>query len=329
MFVCRQRVLPVAAVLSVSGCLPDEGPLFDPIAVQRSSPEGDAPSSAPAVTTPQAPLEAIVAAAEQPAASQLDAPLPAARPAPESAAAAPPPEPEAAAASAAADPCEADGVLACDTFEGSVAGQFPSGALWLPELSGCGTHQIDGSGPSFSGTNAVRADDGGYPECMLHADVGDADEIYVQSHVFLGPEPALLGEYLSLIELGPSATRDDPELRVGLRPATGGPCDGAPGVDLGGSGFVGGTPAACSGAQLERERWYCLEVHLARLDREMNVTVSVDGDAVLQQELVAGAAWDAPELFLKLGRAAYGASGSGALWHDDVVVSRAPISCAR
>jgi hypothetical protein len=44
-------------------------------------------------------------------------------------------------------------------------------------------------------------------------------------------------------------------------------------------------------------------------------------------DLVGAAGWAGDELYLKLGRAAYGASGPGSLWHDDVAVSREPLPC--
>ena len=162
---------------------------------------------------------------------------------------------------------------------------------------------------------------------MLHAAVGAEDEVYVRTSVFLGADGDLVSQYLSLIELGVSPSRDDPELRVGLRPAVGGPCDGNPGIDFTASGLVGGTSTDCSGVPLEPERWHCLEVHLSRVGQRASLSLSVDGDAVLERDVVGGPAWAEPELFVKLGRAAYGESSQGSLWHDDVVVSREPVPC--
>ncbi|HVZ37292.1 MAG TPA: hypothetical protein VG963_32950, partial [Polyangiaceae bacterium] len=233
-------------------------------------------------------------------------------------------QPSPVSAPAAVDPCPASGnFLLCDSFEASAAGSFPQGAGWLPELSSCGTHVVDASGPSVSGTHALRADAGGYPECMLHADVSGENDLYVRTHVLLGPGTEL-GQYLSLLEFGARASQDDPELRVGLRAPGDGTCADAPGLDVSGSGLSGGAKTACSGLALEQQRWYCLEAHLARNDRQLSVSVSVDGASAVDASFTGTNAWAAPDLFVKLGRADYGKNGQGSVWHDDVAISRAP-----
>jgi hypothetical protein len=322
MLVCRHRAPALAAVLSMGACLPDEGPLFDELPseteVDRAVTEpAEPPAPAPAATG------ATLAPASAPPAS-----------APSTPSAAPPDDvgmaPDAiepAAASTVPSLCSAEGVIACETFEEQSVGTFPSGTAWLPELSGCGTHRVDDTGPAASGIRALRAGDGGYPECMLHAAVGAEDEVFVRSSIFLGAAGDLVSRYVSLIELGVSADRDDPELRIGLRPAVGGPCDGNPGIDVTASGVVGGTSTECSGVPLEAERWHCLEVRLSRAGQRATVSLSLNGAAVLEREVVGGPSWAEPDLFVKLGRAAYGESGQGSLWHDDVVVSRGPIPC--
>jgi len=322
MLVCHHRAPALAAVLSMGACLPDEGPLFEPVSpANEADPVATEPAPAPAAA-PAAPG----ATAEQAPTPRAIAPA-AASEAPTDSVGAAPDAVEPAAASAVPSLCDGPGIIACDTFEAQPVGVFPSGPAWLPELSGCGTHFVDDTGPAASGVRALRASDGGYPECMLHADLGAEDEVFVRTSVFLGADGDLVSQYVSLIELGVGASQDDPELRVGLRPAVGGPCDGNPGLDFTGSGLVGGTATECSGVLLEAERWFCLEVHLSRTDQRASLSVSVDGDTVLQREVVEGAAWAEPGLFVKLGRAAYGESGQGSLWHDDVVVSREPVPC--
>ena len=320
MFVCR-RAPALAAVLSLGACLPDEGPLFEPAPLASEAdpvPEpAQVPAAAPAATG------TII---DPPATPPALAPVAPATPATDEVGAAPDTL-EPAAASAMPSVCDVESVIACDTFEEQPVGAFPSGAAWLPELSGCGTHLVDDAGPAASGVRALRANDGGYPECMLHADVGAEDELYVRTSIFLGADGDLLSQYVSLIELGVGADRDDPELRVGLRPAVGGPCDGNPGLDVTASGLVGGTSTECSGEPLEAERWHCLEVHLSRAGQRASLSLSVDGDAVLERDVIGGSEWAEPSLFVKLGRAAYGESSQGALWHDDVIVSRQPVGC--
>lgn len=315
MLVFRPRASALAVALSLGACLSDEGPLFEPV---PPSVEVAPPLPEPA-ELPATPAAASGTTIERPTTQPALVPTAATDEVGDGS-----DTPEPAPASAI---CDVDGVIACDTFEEQPLGAFPSGSAWLPELSGCGTHRVDDAGPAASGVRALLASDGGYPECMLHAAVGAEDEIYVRTSVFLGADGDLLSQYVSLIELGVSADRDDPELRIGLRPAAGGPCDGTPGLDFTASGLVGGTSTDCSGVPLETERWHCLEVHLSRAGQQASVSLSVDGAAVLARDVVGGSGWAEPSLFVKLGRAAYGQSSQGSLWHDDVVVSRQPIPC--
>jgi hypothetical protein len=271
------------------------------------------------------------------AASSADAEQPVqlvlAPPAPE-AASAPPAEAGAAAPAPAAEPappfepCGSAGLLLCDTFEDAATGAFPASAPWLPELSGCGTHRVDDSGVSRSGAKSLRADAGGYPECMLHADLDTAEEVYVRSWVRLGPEPDLRSQYLSLLEFGPRQAQDEPELRIGLRPPGSDLCTATPGLDVSVSGLPSGSATSCSGFALEAERWYCLQAHVKRLTRGLDYELSVDGASVLSaSDVRLGAAWDDQRWYFKVGRAAYGQSARGSLWHDDVAVGREPLPC--
>jgi len=225
--------------------------------------------------------------------------------------------------------CSEPGLLFCETFEGAASGAFPGASPWLAELPGCGTHVVDESGVSASGVKALRANSGGYPECMLHADLGDERDLYVRSWVRLGAEPQLREVYLSLLELGPQESQDEPELRIGLRPSGGSLCKTAPGLDVSVSGIAGGPATDCSGVVLEPERWYCLQAHVTREGSRLGVRLAVDGEDVLEQEYERlGPGWNGPGSFLKLGQAAYGPSARGAVWHDDVAVGRQPLSCA-
>ena len=231
--------------------------------------------------------------------------------------------------------CTEEGLLLCETFEGEASGAFPATGPWLSELPGCGTHVVDESGGSVSGTKALRANSGGYPECMLHADLGQEGELYVRSWVRLGAEPPLPGaelplpeEYLSLLELGGRETQDEPELRIGVRPSGGSLCANAPGLDVSVSGIGGGSKTDCSGVVLEPEEWYCLQAHVTREGPRLSISLAVDGQNVLEQQYERlGPGWNGPSSFLKLGQAAYGPSARGSVWHDDVAVGRQPLSC--
>ncbi len=234
---------------------------------------------------------------------------------------------------AAADPCAQNGMLFCDGFEAQADEAFPADGGWLPELAGCGTHRVDGAGPAASGSKALRVDEGGYPECMLHAELSGEPDVFVRTRVFIGAqlagaEGALLDQYVSLLELGTGQAQDDPELRVGLRPTVDSLCPGVPGIDVSGSGLMGGPATQCTGVVLEPERWYCMQAHFTRSERNLSVSVALDGMDVVAADFVGGAAWGGNELYVKLGRAAYGPSGPGSLWHDDVAISREPLPCA-
>jgi hypothetical protein len=317
---------------AANGCVADDGQLFADV----EPPSREEPRMAPLMAQPEASPIAPAAPTGTAASSEPTVvPVRDLAPAPQGPASAGVPseaaagaEAEAAAEEPPSNPCEATGLLACNTFEDTDVGRFPEGPGWLPELAGCGTHSIDDTGPVFSGARSLRVVDGGYPECMLHADVRGEAEVYVQARLFLGADATLLDEYTSLLEFGAAASTDDPELRVGLRPSLDNLCNGTPGLDITGSSLQGGPKTACSGVQLERERWYCVEAHLSRVDGDLNLSLSLDGQALLDDSFTGAAAWAGAPLFVKVGRAAYGASSRGTLWYDDVVVSREPRPCA-
>jgi hypothetical protein len=286
--------------------------------------ESTVQTAAPALTGAEGPANAA-----EPSQQVLElAPAPAEPPPAAAVPEAPPPPP-----APAFDPCPAPGLLLCDSFENEASGAFPALAPWLPELSGCGTHRVDESGVSVSGTKALLATGGGYPECMLHALLpagmpDQRDELYVRSWVRLGPEPELLQRYLTLIELGARPAQDDPELRIGLRPQGGSLCTSAPGLDVSVSGLQSGSSTGCSGFAIEPERWYCLQAHVTRQARSLDYELSVAGTSVLSAtDVRLGPNWNERSWYLKVGRAAYGENATGSVWQDDVAVSQEPLPC--
>lgn len=308
------------------GCVATDEQLFDERAVPEPRTETVESTGAGRVPAPSAPQPA-----SEPVMEVLPlAPAPSGPPASAPAMMLPPePRPVLEPAIVPPAPCPPEGLLLCESFEQSTSGQFPAGP-WLPELPGCGSHTVEsGEGAvSRSGASALRANAGGYPECMLHAELEEEPELYLRSWVQLGPEPGLREQYVTLLELGPEEDEDEPELRIGLRPAGGSLCGDSPGLDVSVSGLQGSGPSAdCSGAQLEPERWHCLQAHVVRDGRRLTYELSLDGVPLLANELRLGPAWD-DELYLKVGRAAYGVSPEGSIWHDDVAVSRSPLPCA-
>jgi hypothetical protein len=163
---------------------------------------------------------------------------------------------------------------------------------------------------------------------MLHADVHTEEELYVRSRVQLGAEPELLEQYLTLLEFGAREAQDDPELRIGLRPAGGDLCTSSPGLDVSVSGLANGSSTSCSGFALEPAQWYCLQAHVKRQGRRLDYDLAVDGVSVLSaSDIRLGTGWNDRQWYFKVGRAAYGASPPGSVWHDDVAVGREPVPC--
>ena len=311
-------LLPVLALVGLNGCLGEDGALF---AEPPARPQMEAPvSPMPAAASAEPPGTPAGASPEQMFVGELEPAMPAT----------PPMEmlaPPAPAAEAEADPCALEGLLVCDGFEDQAVGAFPVGPGWLPELAGCGTHTIDESIVTASGTRALRADAGGYPECMLHANATGEVDLHVRTRVLLGPTDGAADQYTTLLEFGASATADDPEIRIGLRPPDDSLCPDAPGLDVTAGALVGGPRTTCTGVSIEPERWYCIESHLERQGQDLELSVSIDGSVVYEQTLTGGDAWDGDALFVKLGRAAYGENGPRSIWHDDVAVGRLPIPC--
>lgn len=313
-----------AAILAVftAGCLSTDEALFRSV----EGPEEQTGLLSPAASSAPASVESRPE--QLPASLDLDPATPAASPDPEPPAAAEqtPPSDEAEVTMVPFDPCAAPGLLSCDTFEEAPDGAFPSGEPWLPELPGCGTHVVDGALMGPYGARALRAAGGGYPECMLHMDLASEADVFVRSWIRLEAEP--LNEYVSLLEFGPEQSLDEPEIRIGSRPSGGSLCPEFPGLDVSVSGLVAGSATDCSGFALEPERWYCVQAHVTRSGSSLSVSLAVDGETLLERDYSSlNAPWSGTGFFLKLGRAAYGAGGSGALWHDDVAVGREPLPC--
>jgi hypothetical protein len=314
-------------VVVTAGCVATDQPLFETVAAPelRADPVG---GSAPSSAAPAAAPEPQPLAEQAPLPISLEPPVMAlqaeALPSPEPPAPEPPPAlPE----PSVFEPCSSPGLLLCDTFEADAVGSFPAAEHWLDELPGCGTHrvgEVDVGPPS----RALLSQQGGYPECMLHADLGEQADFYVRSRVRLGPEPELREQYLSLLEIGARAAQDEPELRVGSRPSGGSLCGNTPGLDVSVSGLGSGSSTDCAGVELEPERWYCLQVHVTRSERRLDYTLAIDGVEVLaRSDIRLGGGWNDDSVYLKLGRAAYGQSPSGSVWHDDVAVGSEPLPC--
>jgi hypothetical protein len=322
-------IAPVGVIAALAGCLSGDEPLFG--AVPEPSPAGSSDRSSNTLeATPPNADAARGASFGTEVPPQLSLEPPAAdsnsgQAGMEGAESSPEVDPSLALALAA---CDADGLLLCDTFEASAPGAFPALDAWLRELPGCGSHVVDASDISRSGAQMLRADAGGYPECMLHADISGETEIHVRSWIRLDPAVLDAEQYVSLFELGPGERRDDPELRVGLRPASGSLCNGVPGVDVSIGGVAGGPDTQCSGVELVAERWYCFQARLSRQGGGLDFSLQVDGELAASRSYPSlDAGWNTGTLFFKLGQATYGGNAAGSIWHDDVALGRSALDC--
>ena len=67
---------------------------------------------------------------------------------------------------------------------------------------------------------------------------------------------------------------------------------------------------------------------MKRQARNLDYELSVDGAGVLSASGVRlGPNWNDRDWYLKVGRAAYGESAAGSVWHDDVAVGQEPVPC--
>jgi hypothetical protein len=217
-----------------------------------------------------------------------------------------------------------DGDILCDDFEAATIGAFPDTPGW--DANACTSHVIDAS-VFHGGSRSLRGGAEQYPACMAHANIAGENEVYARSWIRLGAPSSESGHEIGVLELGPTLA-DNPEVRVGVR-NNDSVCASAPGVEVTADGVSGGEKTSCSGLALEADRWYCLEVHFARAPGSITYGVQIDGNTVVPETTFTGAvaAWTDGPLFLKLGRSSYGGNNVFPVWHDDVVVSSAPVGC--
>jgi len=217
------------------------------------------------------------------------------------------------------------GAIVCDDFESESVGQFPDGPAW--DDNACTSHVIDDS-VAHTGQRSLRGGAEQYPACMAHANIATESEVYARSWIRLGAPSGESGHEIGFLEFGPLLA-DNPEVRVGVR-NNDSVCAQAPGVEVTADGVAGGERTSCSGVALDADRWYCLEVHFRRAPGSISFGVQIDGASVVPETTLdnAVATWTDGPLFMKLGRSSYGGNNVFPVWHDDVVVSAAPVGCA-
>jgi hypothetical protein len=178
-----------------------------------------------------------------------------------------------------------------------------------------------------SGNHSLLSSKIGYDDCMLRADLGNITDFYVRSYVRFGTGAQFTSHEVTVFELAPSASVDDPEIRVGFRGDNSCIPTGAE-VTVTGGGEVTG----CSGFQYQANTWYCVEAHVVQGN---GVTVEVWIDNVPQSFMVtqmpqnplSKSDWSTPVRYLKLGMRSYSGPPTWELRNDDVAVGTQRIGC--
>ncbi|HEX7451040.1 MAG TPA: hypothetical protein VF294_02075 [Polyangiaceae bacterium] len=116
--------------------------------------------------------------------------------------------------------CSAQGLVLCDDFEMQPLGAQPMGAPWAASNCFDTTHvlKVD-SAEAHSGTRSLVSQNIPYADCQLHADLGTLSEFYARAWVYFAPGNAdqFEAHEVSVFELVPAASTDDPSIRVGFR----------------------------------------------------------------------------------------------------------------
>jgi hypothetical protein len=204
----------------------------------------------------------------------------------------------------------------------------PSGAPWV--MPNCFDMQrvleVDDT-VAKSGTRSLLSSLIGYDDCSLRADMGTVTDFYVRSYVRFGAGADFTSHEVTIFELAPSASTDDPEIRIGFRGdnsciPTGGE------VTITGQGEITG----CSGFQYQENTWYCVEAHVNQTNG-VTVEVWIDGApqsfnvTQMPQNPVSKPDWSTPARYLKLGIRSYSGPSTWQLWNDDVAVGTQRIGC--
>jgi hypothetical protein len=179
-----------------------------------------------------------------------------------------------------------------------------------------------------SGTHSLLSSKIGYDDCTLRADIGELSDFYVRSYVRFGTGADFTSHEVTVFELAPSASTDDPEIRIGFRGDSSCIPTGAE-VTITGAGEITG----CSGFQYAADTWYCVEAHVVQGASGATVEVWIDGAAQsfdvtqMPQNPVAKPDWSTPARYLKLGVRSYSGPATWELWNDDVAVGTERIGC--
>jgi len=233
-----------------------------------------------------------------------------------------------------------DADLLCADFEDAVVGQKPAGTPWMAE--NCfdpGYTKTVESGVGVSGSQGLVTSGASSSAntCALVYDLGAQTDFWLRAWIKIGGADPDLQHEVTFLELGASATVDDPELRIGYRGDSSCSNSGAnyQGFELGATkGLNNGEDTGCTGSKVNlgmpvASEWYCLEVHVTQGGGQLMSDLFVDG--VNQDYLIhsspqteVGGAFQAQ--YLKVGMQSY--SGTfDSLTLDDISLSTTRIAC--
>ncbi len=221
------------------------------------------------------------------------------------------------------------GKILCEDFESEMAGSLPTGAPWAALNCFDTTHvlKVD-AGARHGGTQSLLGENIPYADCQLHADLGASlGEYWVRAWIYYGnAAPTSSTHEVSLFELMPQASTDDPSIRVGYRGDTCSPV----GVELNITGG-GQEETGCTGAVPAANTWYCYVLHVKQAATSVTADLSIDGmdqsytnHGSPQTEITSQVA---NIRYLRLGPRSYSGNFGSPIYVDDVAVATEPLGC--
>ncbi|HEY3667666.1 MAG TPA: hypothetical protein VGL19_16805 [Polyangiaceae bacterium] len=226
-------------------------------------------------------------------------------------------------------PCSATGLVLCDDFEQRAQGAQPMGAPWASSNCFDSTHvlNVDGS-EAHSGRHSLVSQGIPYADCQLHADLGALSDFYVRAWVYYaaGNADQFEAHEVSVFELVPAASTDDPSIRVGFRGNTCIP----EGIELNITGGMEQT--GCTGKTPIASVWSCYELHVQSGSAGVTADLAIDGvDQSYSNHGIPEIQITNPDLksvrYLRLGARSYSGSYAPLVYVDDVAVGTEPIGC--
>jgi hypothetical protein len=226
-------------------------------------------------------------------------------------------------------PCDVAGKILCEDFDSIAAGMLPSSAPFSPLNCFDSTHvlKVDGAA-HHSGTQSLLGMKIPYADCQLHADLGAGlSEYWVRAWVYYGgAAPTAATHEVTVFELVPSASTDDPSIRVGYRGDTCMPI----GIELNITGG-GQEETGCTGAAPKVDAWSCYVLHVKQAATSITTDLSIDGvdqsytnHGNPQTEITSQVAG---VRYLRLGARSYSGNFDSPIYVDDVAVATQPLGC--